>query len=691
MCFLLIVMSPGKGNADNLSFNFDQNYSRSESETAGSSSSSSRSTRNYSLNVNKTLTKTINISGTLRATESSTESGSGVKTETFTVAPSVFANMNNPYFSLSGGFHSNFLPYTSVGDDVRNTQWNTSLSTRPSKFPPLTISYSKTNTYDTLAVRKVDVEGNSLNANTSYNLLGIDMGYNFTRSENKNLIGSTKQINSSHLGTANYSNSLFNNKVRYSLNFGASESNSKNTSLSPTLFDDEKGAATGLFLGLDSSPHTGLSLPSNGALTNNNTGVAVAGIDLRVVDNGIGVELTNPETINKIFLYVTNPAGNTTPPAPVSFGWKVFINTIAAAGSGGFPPAWTEVTAFTVLFDTVNQRFEFAFTTPQTARFFKVVNTAGPAEPLPIGVTEIEAIGSINQTLSRVAKTSNERQFGGVDLNWKATDNLTTNYSFNYNRTDRSPEDVETQNLSQNVNGSYRISNKSSLFAGYTNQRNLDSKGPDRSSNSYTASLSTNPIETINGSMSFTRFESKEEGDLLTASNSANLNTFFKLYHGIDLGAGLSGNITKSKDTKTTSKSANGNLNLRPRKSINVVFNGTVTGSTTKTGGVEITSSSEFLNTLINFNPSRHLNFSSNIGILPEFTQNYSVSSRLPGTLQTTINYNRSNSGVDSIGISVTLSPSSYIFISSSYQKTFTHNTTGDTSSTFRVNLSLRK
>jgi hypothetical protein len=130
---------------------------------------------------------------------------------------------------------------------------------------------------------------------------------------------------------------------------------------------------------------------------------------------------------------------------------------------------------------------------------------------------------------------------------------------------------------------------------------------------------------------------------------------------------------------------------LRPRRTMNFLLNGSTTKSSTTTGGVKTSTTSNALATILNFNPSRHLSFNARFSVIPTFTQNYSVSSRLPGTLQGTLNYSRNNTGTDSVGISASLTPSRYIFISSSYQKTFTHNVTGDNSSSFSINLSLRK
>ena len=212
-------------------------------------------------------------------------------------------------------------------------------------------------------------------------------------------------------------------------------------------------------------------------------------------------------------------------------------------------------------------------------------------------------------------------------------------------------------------------------------------------SDSYNVSLSTNPLETVNGSITLSHSKSLEGGNVTSQSNSGAINAFLKLYPGADLALNIATGRSKnfSADSNATSNSLNGILTLVPRKSIRLVFNGDVSSSTTETGGKKTSSTSQNLKSTIALNPSRFINLNVSYDILPEMKQNYSLNTNLPGSLQTNLRYSRSNSGAETYGVSAAWTVSRYIFLNTSYNLTRSHNKTGDTSSSYTISLSIRQ
>lgn len=662
-------------------------FSGTKRKSGGRTSTGSSSSQNYSLGFNKDLTRTLRISGDIRASQSQSESG-GTTTKSTSVRPSVFFNMANPYFGLSGGYQSNFLPLLSLEDKVESSSWNTNFSTSPKGFPSLRLSFDQATSKDDLEVHETNSKQSSVNLSSNYNIFDVGLVYNFSRSESKDFVSQAKQESPRHMGTANFSDTLFNGKVSYGVNFGASNSLTKNTSLSgtPTIFAEKQEALIGLF-DSDATPVDN-KLGDSSSLTDGNT-VATASlntggeIDLNGSFRNIGVKLKEKETINKIFLYVSTTETTLT---PSDFGWDVYFSNVATGD------LWSIIsTGVTVTFNTTNNRFEFALSIPTAAVFFKVVNRT--TDPLfdKINVTEIEAIGSVSDTPSMVVKNSLDRQFGGISFSWQVSDKISTSYNLSLDRSTESLRGTESRNTSQGITLNYSPSKKLSMFLGFQKQGSKLTGSPGSGSNNYSLSLSTNPIETINGSFSLNRNESLQDGDIISKTNSANLNTFYRLYSGIDLGTGFSLNFSESKVSKSQTVSSNWNLNLVPWKKLNIVIDGSLSGTKIETDGSEATSSSKSMRSVINFTPSRYLNFTANLDLLPELKQNINMQTRLPGDLQLNFNYSRSNKGIETVGSSISWNVSRYLYLVSSYNKTFINNVADDTSSSYSISLSIRR
>lgn len=662
-------------------------FSGSKKKSGDKTSSSSSTSQNYSLGFNKALTKALRVSGDLRASQSQSKSG-GKTTKNTSIRPSVFFNLANPYFGFTGGYQSNFLPLLSLEDKVESSSWNTNFSTTPKGFPSLRLSFDQATSKDDLEVHIVNSEQSSVNISTNYNIFDVGLVYNFLRSETNDFVSQAKQESPRHMGTANFTDTLFNGKVSYGLNFGASSSSSKNTSLSgtPTIFDDKKETLTGLF-DTDTTPVDNQLSDSSSLIDGSTVATATLNtggeIDLNSSFRNIGFKLKEKKTINKIFLYVSTTE---TTLNPSDFGWDVYSSNVSTGD------LWTRIsTGVTITFNTTNNRFEFELPSSIEAVFFKVVNRTTDALLDKINVTEIEAIGSVSETPSVVVTRSSDRQFGGISFSWKINDKINTSYSLSHDRSEELPQGTESRNTSQGITLNYAPSKKLSMFLGFQKQGSQTTGNPDSGSNNYSLTISTNPIETINGSISLNRNESLQDGEIKSKGNSANLNTFYKLYPGIDLGTGFSLNLSESDGTKTKTMSSNWNFNLVPWKKLNMIIDGSLTGSKSEKDGLEVTSSSKSLRSVVNFSPSRHLNFSVSLDLLPKLKQNLSIQTRLPGDLQLNFNYSRSNEGVEAAGSSISWNISRYLYLNSSYNKTFLNNVTDDTSSSYSISISIRK
>ena len=672
--FLLIGYT-GMGLADNLSLNGDIVYTGRESKVIGKTTTSSSLSQNYSIIFDKKFTNTIRMTGDVRASNSRVGS-----TEDSSVSPSLFLGMNNRYFNSTLGYQVNDR-FLSTGNKITTTSNNAIFSTTPEGYPSLRFTYNELLTKDKLNL--VNSRQSYINTGTDYTINRLNLLYNYTSSTQDDFIAQVKQETPTHLGTITYGNSFFNNRLNFNMNLGGTSAKLTNISLSgtPQVFSEKKGADNGLYE-IDTLPGDG-KLSDYPSLINDDKS-SDTGIDINGSYRNIGLKLKNKDTIHTIYLYVSTSETNI---ANMNFGWSIYYTNDLSGNN------WSVATLSSSSYDEVNSRFKLVLSTATEALFFKVVNTTYDPSAQKISVTEIEAIGSISRQTGVTFETSTERQYGGMNLGLRPTEKLNLSYNATYDQSSQSPTNREDTNINQGVSLSYAASKYASLFLNYQAQSTESSLTKGVGSNNYTLSVSTNPMETINGSFALSLFESLSGGEKTSETNSGNINMFFKLYPGINLGTGFT--VSKAKDlirgSETDTNSINGNLNLLPRKSINILIDGAFSSSASDTGGQKVNSKAESLRSTINITPSRYVNFVTNLQYLPEAKQNYSINSRLPGSLQINVNYNVSETGAETAGGSVYWNISRYLYVSSNYSTAIFHNATGDSSSLYSIAISVRK
>ncbi len=680
-CFFLLAVSNVKVEAKSISANANLNYSVSERKSGATSSTTTSLSEIYSLHFIKVPTDTINLSGDVRVIRMKSDSN-----ESSTFSPSLYATMNNEYFNARTGYQVN-ENNPALGNKTTNTTKNASFSTSPANYPSLALNYHETEAKDNLTVHKANTKNTGLNGSTSYSFMGVSMRLNHNRNESMNFVDQSKQESRSSSGSIDYSRSFFNNKVGTSINYGLSGTDYIRTSLTgiPIFFDEEKEIFSGLY-DIDLIPADG-QLPDNCsqclALIDDNK-ASETGIDLNDNNRNIGLKLKSKDKIRKLYLYITSEE---TEIPSIDFKWLVYYSDDNTPGT-----AWTVISK-SVSYDESNSRFEFELSSPIEALFFKVVNMDHDPLAQKINITEIEAIGTTAEEVTTKDEQSQERQFVGVNLRFSPTDKLRMSYNGNFDESKQSPQNNKNNNFSHGLALSYTVSNKFSVASNAQYRRSNTEGQETTGSNSYSLSLYSNPVETINGSASAGHNESLEGESVISQTDSLNLNTFLNIYTGISLGTGFA--VAKSKNLKTksdtTSNSFSANLQLLPRRSITITVAGSLSQASTTQEGGTIDSESETLRSSISYNPSRYLNLAADFQFAPKTSRNYSLNTSLPGDLQIRLSYSLADSGAETIGANVYWNISQYISISSSYSITEAHNETGDRSKRYGITLSIRR
>ncbi|MEK7841137.1 MAG: hypothetical protein AAB197_00560, partial [Deltaproteobacteria bacterium] len=337
----------------------------------------------------------------------------------------------------------------------------------------------------------------------------------------------------------------------------------------------------------------------------------------------------------------------------------------------------------------------FTFSSETSALYFKVVNTQFPAGAGTINVTEIEAIGHLTSTPTEIFSFTTTRDFGGFGLSFSPLTRLNMSYNLTYDHSTQDSNDTDTTNIGQGVGlNSVVVPQYLNLSASYSTS-NASSKSTTGSTetgaDSYSLSISSSPLPTLNASLNYGYSEALTGGETFSKSDSISGNLFMNLYKGVDLGLGSS--ISESEDLKANSNTNSinyyGNLNLVPWRSMTIIVNGSDSSSIVETAGKETDSSSQSLNTVISYTPTRNIYLSTSIGIEPTSSQTYNITWLPSRNIQTSARYGISGDVINR-GADISWTPVSRLSLRVGYNGTKTDNVTNDHTDSVFASASLR-
>jgi hypothetical protein len=374
-------------------------------------------------------------------------------------------------------------------------------------------------------------------------------------------------------------------------------------------------------------------LTTNAALIDRNL-TSSAGIDIddpAFQGSNIVVRYNSDQALFKIHLYVNTTLTKTVIDT-LNFQWQLSTSSDGITFSAPLPivPVYEEIPF---------KRFVFTFS-ERSARFFKLVNTLSPNTGLPIEVTEMEAVGFILATPTQRFTRETTRSFGGLSLSYTPTEDLTMNYGVSFSNTFEDLNDRETTSITQNVNLGYTvIPQYLRLSASFTNTSNKSTGAPTNRDNSYSLTLSSNPLPTLSTSAGVRHFEASVGGDTTSRNDSLVADVSMNLYRGV--GLSFRSNLAESKDfvndSDTSTVILSGTLSLRPWKPLVISMSGSTTRQSFRDQlGLETTTTSDSLLTTISWNATRKMFVSSRINILPDISHSYNLTWLPTRNLQTT-------------------------------------------------------
>jgi hypothetical protein len=596
LIFFFLPGLPQRALAEGLQFRAEYDYTNSDSnihnkstnETFGSSFS--ELDQQYDSRLTRALFPNLIFSGgaLYESDKSTNESGDAVtRMDMRTLRPFIEFALNTPLFSSGLGYNQKGKTEVVTGlpttKDTRDS-FNGFLGYRPPDLPSMKLTFTETRTHDHPLT--MDTTEKLLVLNSNYSVLSdaLQLGYFYTRMEDRNRVGGFSIINQTNNGNVSYSRDFFNKRISIETSYRINSNNIRFPEAAnvETLLSRSSGLS-----GINDIPANGPALLVNNALIDGNFSVS-SGIDLglsanRTTFTNIGLDFGFPVEIDKLYVWIDRSLSQT---ITNSFTWMVFTSPDNTANS-----VWTLITTVAQApFGVFDNRFEISFPA-QTTRFIKVV-----VQPLSPAVTGASSFPNIFVTEVQALQTSSGTSAGNKDktldqnynlnLRGKLSDKTTLGYSLSFNSRRQEPSSG-FRDRSETTNDLYVQHLFNKKFSGSARLSRVDDTSDNVKSSSlyYTLSMRAAYLSTLSQTLTYSGNRTEEQ-DGESKRDAIFLRTNAILYSGwsafVDMGYSADkfpGNPESSKSTTIRS-----GTNLEPNEK--VVIN--LDYSATKTHGMEI-------------------------------------------------------------------------------------------------------
>lgn len=524
-----------------------------DGEDSGNDSHSYR--QRYFLNWYPTITSRLNLNATMNYTRN-WQSGTGYNEFS---SPAVTFEVRNDLFTadLRGNINYNNRENTA---NSRSRNWEGSIrnGVLHELMPVLSLRYGQTYDDDGADYTVTDNESRWGEAALEWNYRQLSTYYSYYQRTSDDFVEQYFNENVRHFGRVDYTDSLWNNRARYSF--------SQTANLNSNTFEVlGAGAEINVPLsqglaGTDASPLFG-TLPGNGNLIDGNLDDPAFTVRVNEPAN-IGVR-TDFQRVDALYVYIQEPPG-VPPDHLLAIRWDIYSSEDGAN--------WVrEVTGAPTQYNTDERRYEVQ-TGGLQAIHLKLVVTDWPLLVGDVNVTEMEAY-----QIATGDGSSGERR----------NDSYTTNFNFQVDPTDSTVFSYFlgwSTNDNSAGNDSDRISNNASLqwnvnryflpTVSVSDVRNRNSDVEDTETRNYSFSVQSHPLNTYDTSVGLSRYETytdserRRTGHNLSWLNSATL--YPRLTTQLDFVVGISED--EIVETESTNASVYWRLTSHVRDNLSVDF-----------------------------------------------------------------------------------------------------------------------
>lgn len=655
--FGLALVMRGSAMADGINGFVELNYNALDTtarDATGLSTESKQSSilERYNLTLERTLYPYLKLraGGLFEKTITNVRTDDAETRSSITkINPSIDFTLNNPFITAGVGYNEREVKQETRGlpssTTIRDT-YNALFGLKPEGLPTLDTLFMRTDTYDKARLFQNN-ENDYFSLSSRYKpVKDLDLRYQFTSNEAKNLLTDVDVKVLTQTGRATYSGRFFHNRISLysSYNISRQETEAPTLQLFP-------------FSGLSAISDT----PANGALDPNpalidgdftaSSGINIGQLPSQGGDTrqrNMGLDFVVATEVGNLLVWVDREI-----PASVAnkFTWEIYVSSDNQ--NWGSPVKTISDAPFAQVLD--KWRFELNFTNV-TTRYVKVATRPlavtvivppGSADMSNIYVTELQA--SIQRVPAQVMeKTTRTTQIYDLSARARLLDNPYLYYDFYYWHTKTEPTGLTRYILSNGLSLSQRLSRVFTGTARIAREDGEETAGK-RVSYVYSASLMAVPLPTLSHSLVLSGRTENIAGKS-SDTDSVFLNNSAELYRGVNVN--LSGGVS-SATSETRQKTDNTILNLGvglvPHRTMTVNLNYSDTKTSQSGGGMEETSGfARRSEASVSYNPWSTVYLFSSMGIVSQKdmktsrVQNYAGTwSPFPGgALQFNFSYN---------------------------------------------------
>jgi hypothetical protein len=661
--------------ADGPSAYLNMNYTNiKQFEDGIKTQTSDNFTQNYYFRLDKSVTPIISYQLNLRSTliDSRVTDAEGDTTKTYlrAIEPALDVFLRNPAYNLTAGYRRlEEWPTARLSDDSRRTTdfYYSRFNITPYALPLFSLQFDRQRDYDHLSAGRIDTTDTRYSGSSWYDLLykDIRLSYNLTysREETETPLSTISKITNDTLnGLYNvlYNKSLMGGMLNVSTGYQGNYVRNKNVqfatqsgnvSLKRTPSLGLYGFGTQLQPAIDTL--TQVTTLSDGIY---NMPATTASGTTNIGQNGskfhnIGIQLfSSTKPVETIYIYVNKDVTLDTNLTNIN-NWKVYHS------DSNFPNTWKEIPLQSVtvdLFDILNNvyRYKIQFAASQNDLYFRALNM-DVASVNDVLVTEIEAFGTDVIPKSGTITDISTFFTQGINLNanLRPTSKLTLSLNYFLNRADQDPESVlnsirgvfgnifsnsvneKDNKLKSNITRTYGATaiwlTHRLLTTTVRFQKNeaFDNKNEvDLTANTYSLSLGSSPLPTIDSNLSFIRTYNYSFGRKQSINSLYLLTVGSKLYKDInmitDIGYTESENFaTENQNAPATPTENTGSSTRYIRGTMNAYLTPKLSGNLTY--GISRTSGSQFSSIndgalIVTYRPGRFISFSGTFKVSDE-------------------------------------------------------------------------
>jgi len=647
LCFLVVLMtamfpgtpsfSEGLSGHINLIHTFREGFDDGEK-----TSETNKTAQNLTADFSKAITDALSYQFYVREsisdeeTTDSHENVSAIKSRA--LEPSVDIYLRNPEYNFSSGYRRqedwSTAKLTNEGRDT-SVYYYARLNVLAKELPTLSLDFDRREEFDYSDPMTIDKSNNEYSASSSYSLPSENAKFryhaNYSHAIATDAINITeKTINDSFNinYSTGYSGFLWNRLVSYTVAYQGNYSRNKTRQFVTQTGNilNERTPLGGYYI---QNINDQVSLNSLGTLVDDDITTST-GININAgTDHQFGIAVSSSKTVDRVYIYVDRDVSSDSTLSAVG-GWSVLKSNFNQSNT------WSSVSisSVSITTDASNStfRYEIAFTSEQSASFFKVV-TAVASSILNAQVTEIEALGTDPLPTNTIMNVDTDFTQGiNLQSGIRPLDSITIALTYSVDRSDQNPLSLSRsfsgafQNLFDNsitgqksdfrsqVTRNYGIASvwqthelltTSSSFQKSENFDNLDQN--DFTTDTYRIAFNYVPLPTLDTTLSAIRSESFTFGEKSNTSDSLLLSTGAELYKDLHLATDMAYTRSHSpaSDTATTSYLANITLDALITKKISSTFTYNYSHQLTESTAPDF---HEFL-FLMNYRPGRFINF----------------------------------------------------------------------------------